>query len=296
MASLRAQDTISNRQARQRKLIAGTLSAAGYAGSLVMLNETWYKNYPKSSFHTFNDAKEWLQVDKVGHAWTAYNTSRAATALWKWAGFRNESYDKAVMIGSLSGFTYLTVIEVLDAHSANWGWSWPDMGANFVGTALFAGQEWLWRDQRIQFKFSAHRKQYPADLRARANNLYGGSLPERLLKDYNGQTYWLSANLRSFFPQSKIPSWISISLGYGAEGMFGGFENKAFDDNGNLIFDRPDIQRYRQWYLAPDIDLTKLKTNSRFVRTMLTVLNSIKVPAPALELSKGKLKLKALVF
>jgi hypothetical protein len=33
-----------------------------------------------------------------------------------------------------------------------------------------------------------------------------GSNLERTIKDYNGQTYWLSVNLHSFFKQSKIPN------------------------------------------------------------------------------------------
>ncbi len=289
---------LSSSQSQKRKILIGSISAAGYAGSIILLNEAWYKDYPKTSFHTFNDAKEWLQVDKVGHAWTAYNTSRATTAMWKWAGYNGNKKEKnkAVWLGSLSGFSYLTVIEFLDAHSSNWGWSWPDISANFLGTSLFAGQEFLWDEQRIQFKFSSHRKKYNGTLQTRANNLYGASLPERLLKDYNAQTYWFSFNLKSFLFKSNLPSWLSLSVGYGAEGLYGGFSNTTFDKDGNVIFDRRDIKRYRQWYLSPDIDLTKIKTKSKFLRTAFSTLNILKFPAPALEFSNNKLKFRALVF
>ena len=54
---------------------------------------------------------------------------------------------------------------------------------------------------------------------------------ERMLKDYNGQTYWLSANLKSFFQGSNIPAWLNVAVGYGADGMFGGFENKWIDED-----------------------------------------------------------------
>ena len=283
-------------QTKNRKLLVGSLSAAGYAGSLIVLNQAWYKDYPKSGFHTFNDAKEWLQVDKVGHAWTAYNTSRATTAMWQWAGFRGRQKNKAVWLGSLSAFSYLTVIEVLDAHSAKWGWSWPDIGANFFGTGLFAGQEFLWKEQKIQFKFSSHPVQYAPDLKTRARQLYGAGFAERLLKDYNGQTYWLSTGLHHLFPGSRLPRWLSLSVGYGAEGLLGGFSNTAYDESGNLIFSRPDIKRVRQWYLAPDIDLTRIRTRSRLLRTVFATFNSLKIPAPALELSNKKLKLRGIYF
>jgi hypothetical protein len=189
------------------------------------------------------------------------------------------------------------VIEVLDGFSAEWGWSWSDIGANVFGSGLFLSQELAWGEQRIQYKFSFHRKSYDEPmLNQRSNKLFGNSWYERMLKDYNGQTYWLSANLKSFFPKSKLPAWLNISVGYGADGMFGGFENLAKDKDGNITFDRRDIQRYRQWYLAPDIDFTKIKTNKKWLRTAFHFLNAFKFPAPALELSNGKLKAHAIYF
>jgi hypothetical protein len=83
---------------------------------------------------------------------------------------------------------------------------------------------------------------------------------------------------------------LNISIGYGADGMLGGYENIAYDKNGNISFNRQDIKRYRQWYLSPDVDLTKINTKSKLLRTVLAGLNAIKIPAPSLELSNGKLK------
>lgn len=278
---------------KTRQWLIGGFSLAGYGGSLIYLNEAWYKGYDRTGFHTFNDSREWLQMDKAGHAWTAYNASRATTAMWKWAGLPAE---KAVLMGSISGFGYLTVIELLDGYSTKWGWSWPDIAANFSGSSLFAIQEIYWGQQKIQYKYSAHRKAYSSDVNSRSNELFGKSLPERLLKDYNAQTLWLSFNLRSFIPKDELPSWLNIGIGYGAEGLFGGRKNEAYDKEGNLTFNRQDIKRYRQWYLSPDIDLTKIKSNKKGVRTLLAILNTIKVPAPSIEYSNGKLKGKLLSF
>jgi uncharacterized protein YfiM (DUF2279 family) len=278
---------------KKRQWLVGSASVALYGGSLLSLNQAWYDQYDRTSFHTFNDSKEWLQVDKVGHAWSAYNLSRASTAVWKWAGLKDK---KAVLVGSVSGFGYLTVIELLDARSSRWGWSWADMSANLFGSALFAGQDLAWKEQRIQFKFSAHKKTYDASLQNRVTELYGKSLPERLLKDYNSQTYWLSFSASSFLKKSNLPAWLNISIGYGADGLFGGFENKAMDKDGLVTFDRRDIKRYRQWYLAPDIDLTKIKTNSKFLKASFSVLNAFKIPAPAIQLANGNLRARAIVF
>jgi uncharacterized protein YfiM (DUF2279 family) len=272
---------------KNKGLIVGGASVLIYGSSLLALNQTWYKNYPKTSFHTFNDAGEWMQMDKVGHAWSVYNLSRLSTAAWKWTGL---SEKKSVLAGSISGFSYLTVVEILDAHSEKWGWSWADMAANITGSSLFAVQQLAWKEQRIQFKFSAHRKKYQPDLEMRADELFGQSLAERILKDYNGQTHWLSFNINSFIPKTNFPTWLNISIGYGAGGMFGGYENIAYDKNGNISFNRQDIKRYRQWYLSPDIDLSKINTKNKLLRTVLAGLNAIKIPAPSLELSNGKLK------
>jgi Predicted periplasmic lipoprotein (DUF2279) len=268
------------------------INVAGYGGSLIILNNTWYKNYPHSSFHTFNDSKEWLQVDKVGHAWTAYNTGRLSAAMWKWAGLPDK---KATLIGGLSGAGYLTVVELLDGLSSQWGWSWSDIGANIFGSGLFIGQQLGWKEQRIQYKFSFHKNNYhEPQLEQRADNLFGKTWYERMLKDYNAQSYWLSFNLKSFLPKANLPPWLNIAVGYGADGMFGGFENKWTDSMGD--HNRDDIRRSRQFYLAPDIDFTKIKTNKKWLRTAFQFLNAFKFPAPAMEISRGKLKVHAISF
>ena len=280
---------------KKRVVLVTAANAAFYTGSLIILNSAWYKGFPKSSFHVFDDSKEWLQVDKVGHSWTAYNMARGSFGMWKWTGL---PHDKAAIISGINGMTYLTVIEFLDAHSAEWGWSWSDFTANVLGSSLFTTQELLWKEQRIQFKFSFHGVDYKSSqLNARADDLYGKSWQERMLKDYNGQTYWMSANIHSFFPETNLPKWLNIAAGYGADGMFGGFENIAKDANGNITFSRTDIPRLRQFYISPDIDLTRIKTNKKWLKSTFNLLSLFKIPAPALMIdSKGKMKFHGIYF
>jgi len=170
-----------------RQWLVGGLTVAGYGGSFAFLSTAWYKDFPRRSFHTFNDNGEWLQVDKVGHTWTTYHTSRLTTNLWQWAGVADK---KAVIYGTGTSFLYMLSIEYLDGHSVEWGWSWGDVGANFVGAALFAGQELGWQEQKVGLKFSSHYKDYrERQLIDRANDLYGrgntaaflpGQAPQRL--------------------------------------------------------------------------------------------------------------------
>lgn len=269
---------------KKRQRIVGATHATIYGGWLLMLNATWYKDYPRSKFHTFDDWGEWQHMDKVGHGWTVYTSSRISYGLWRWAGVSNK---KAVLYSAPPALAYMLAVEYLDGRSAEWGWSWGDAGANAFGAAFFAAQQLAWDEQKVQFKFSSHPVTYPSDTKQRASELYGTGFLERTLKDYNGQSYWLSAGL----PRSwNLPKWLQVSVGYGAAGMLGGYENVAFDKNGVMTFNRPDIKRYRQWYLAPDIDLTKIKTKSKVLKTVFYTLNSLKFPAPTLELSNGRLK------
>lgn len=260
--------------------IAGT-EAVLYAGSLIALNELWYKHYARSPFHFFNDNGEWLQMDKAGHVTTAYYIGRIGIGFLKWGGLERK---KAIWYGGMLGSVYQTTIEVLDGHSREWGFSIGDFAANTAGSMLVVGQELLWDEQRIVLKFGFQKSRYA---RYRPNVL-GSNLAENLLKDYNGQTYWISVNPASFIKHNDwFPSWLNIAAGYGADGMTGGYSNPPVtDESGNsLTFDR-----YRQFYLSLDIDLTRIKTRSPFLKSVLMAVGFIKIPAPALEFSKYGVK------
>lgn len=281
-----AQDSVfSNVNSSRIKLVAGGHIVA-YGGSLVALSTMWYSKQPRSSFHFFDDNSEWLQVDKVGHFYTAYEVGRMSHALWEWAGLDNK---KAAWIGGMSGLAFQTIIEVLDAFSDEYGFSVGDYAANATGTALFISQQLGWKEQRFKLKFSSLPRSYAsADLKQRADDVYGPSFAEKLLKDYNHQTYWLSADIKALTGSQKWPAWLNIAIGYGADGMFGARTNIArYPD---YVFDRSDIPRRRQWYLSPDVNFSRIKTRKKGVRTLLFLLDALKFPAPALELSQGKIK------
>ncbi len=285
---------LSPAQKKRRTWLIGGANVVGYGGTMIGLYHSWYKNYPQSKFHTFNDWREWKQVDKVGHLYSAYIESYGSMKMWQWTGMDRK---KRIWIGGMSGAVYQTVIEVLDGFSTGWGWSWGDFSANMLGSGALVAQELAWDEQRIKLKFSFHKKNYnDPELNQRSDKLFGNSLAERMLKDYNGQTYWASANLKSFFKNSRLPDWLSVSVGYGAEGLFGGNENIGKDENGTIIFNRPDIKRYRQWFLAPDVDLTKIKTNKKGLKFLFTVLSAFKFPTPSLEYGNGRFRLHALHF
>lgn len=242
-----------------------------YAASTTALSILWYDSL--SGFRFFNDNPEWRQIDKVGHATVAFHQSRLSIDLLKWAGIDDK---KAVIIGGLGGFIMQTPIEILDGFSPSYGASWGDIVANTSGAGLVVAQELLWDDIYIQPKYSFHRTPYA---KVRPNTL-GSSWNEEMLKDYNGQTLWLSGNIYPLLnKESKFPKWINIAIGYGAYDMqYGSPEENQL--NGH--------KAYRQWYISPDFDLTKIPTKKKGIKALLYSLNVIKFPLPALQYdSKG---------
>lgn len=277
------ENPLSPQLIKKRVRLMTLANVAGYSLATYGFYNAWYKNQPTTSFHFFNDNAEWLQVDKAGHVYGAYIGSKGSMELWRWTGI---SRNKRIWLGGLSGFAFQTIIETFDGFGKDWGWSWGDVGANAFGSGLLMGQEFLWNEQRIDVKFSFHKRNYNEPmLNERADSLYGTSILSRMVKDYNGQTYWLSANIKSFFPKANVPSWLNVAVGYGAEGMFEGRKNIWKDRTGNTI-DRTDITRYRQWYIAPDINLTKIKTNNKLLKRVLFFFNAFKFPLPSIGFSK----------
>jgi hypothetical protein len=257
--------------------------AALGSGALIGLNQLWYSDYDQSKFHTIDDNNEWLQMDKLGHVLTSYHIGRLGADVLNWSGTNNKNQ---LIYGATLGLTFLTVVEVFDGFSEEWGFSWGDMASNFAGTGLYVGQELLWEEQRITFKYSFHQTKFAEKRPERL----GTNFLEQTIKDYNGQTYWLSANIHSFTKGGKMPKWLNIAFGYGADGMLTG------DEYSNTL-EFPDQERIRQYYLSLDVDLGRIETNSRLLKSLFNVINFIKIPAPTFEInSNGKMKFHYLYF
>ncbi len=249
-------------------------TAAGlYPVSMYWLYTQWYQHYPQSSFHFFNDEGEWLQMDKGGHILDSYTVGKVGFRAMQWAGMENR---KAIWYGAGIGFVFQTTVEVFDGFSSQWGFSVTDVAANTIGSAILIGQQLVWNEQRFQLKYSFHQSDYS---KYRPNEL-GSNLPENILKDYNGLTYWLTVNPYSFMKHSsKFPRWLSVAFGYGAEGMTGAFSNPVSVDGKSI----PQFDRYRQYYLSLDFDLSRIRTKSKFLSGLFKVINFIRLPAPAIE-------------
>ncbi len=262
-----SKDTVQSSKHPQR--FRGLLIGAGvtYGASLVALDRLWYKDFPREGFRFFNDNAEWKQVDKVGHAYSTFHLSKTGSIALRWAGL---SQRKADLWGSVMGMGVMVPIEIFDGFSAEYGASVGDLVANTGGAALFLGQQLLWREIRIHPKFSFRQSSY-AELRP---NTLGNNFSEALLKDYNGQTYWLSFDLYRFLGKDNLfPKWLNLAVGYGAEGMV-----YANDD----VNAARGFSAQRQYYLSIDFDFSHLKYRSNFLKGLLYFINLVHLPAPAL--------------
>lgn len=281
-------------------------STTTYVGTVLLLDKVWYAQYDRSAFHLFDDRAEWLDMDKGGHVLTAYTETKWIYSAMRWTGM---SRRKAAWAGMATGTMLQATLEVLDGFSTEWGFSWADMGANTAGCALFGIQQAVWDEQRLVLKVSNTPRSYStapivstdgsktSSLQARTNDLYGTNYAQTFFKDYNALTWWLSINPKSFNKKSRFPSWLNIAVGYGADNMFGGYANDWPTKKPEFSASKTDFPRYRQFYLSLDIDLSKIKTKSKFINTIAKTINFIKIPAPTLEFNTlGKIKFHPLFF
>jgi uncharacterized protein YfiM (DUF2279 family) len=278
-----AQDSLQN---RDRTLISIGLGA-GTAVTHIGLYQLWYKDYPSQGFAWINDNRGWLQMDKIGHGFSAFSISHVTTSIYRSTGLNKE---RSALYGTIWALGFQTPIELFDGLSAGWGASSGDLMANTSGALLSGMQHYFLDDAPVLLRWRYGSSPYPA---MRPGTL-GGNPRERWLKDYNGQSYWLSYHVRKR-DDSRWPAWLGIAAGYSANGMLGSMENRWTDVAGQ-VQDYTHVQRYRQWFIAPDIRLSRIRTRSSVLRTLFLALDIYRLPLPAVEFSQGRMHLRPILF
>lgn len=257
------------------------ISASGtYVGVFFALDKAWYKN-GNGNFHFFNDNNNWQGVDKVGHAFSAFHLSRFSYALLKNSGMKE---NRAAILGGVLGAFSMMPIEYFDGFSKDYGASWGDMLANISGGILFSAQQKIWQEQRFYLKYSYHQ----SNLAVLRPQIFGETLQENILKDYNGQTLWLSCHANSFLKKkSKLLNVVQISLGYGGRNMLYANPNESLLNG---------FTHEKTFYLSLDVAWDKIRTKHKFFKTVLNTLHLVKIPFPTLGFSQGKFHFYPLYF
>jgi VanZ family protein len=237
-----------------------------YVLSLLGLNLLWYKHDSFTDFHWFDDLEEWQQMDKWGHFFATFHFSNLAYFVLSFSLFSKIQQNKQahILLSGFIGFLLISSIEILDGFSKAYGASVYDLLANFAGFLLFCLQRWLFHRLIVRPKFSFYFTQFAAQ----RPQIFGDNWLTQLLKDYNGQTYWLS------FPICFFPKWLHLAVGYSATEMLFGrvFQNNAVN-----------FSPYRRFFISLDIDLLALKTRYKWLNYLAIPANLLRLPLPTLE-------------
>ena len=265
---------------RTRLRVLGFTILGLYAISVTGLYFFWYKRSKLSAFHWFDDKGEWNQMDKSGHVFGGYFQTVWGYELLRYCGLSN---NQSALIGAVLGMSIQSSIEGMDGFSSKYGASRSDLGANLTGALIAASQYWMWEEQRIMLKYGYDgNHSYPqGELAERASDLFGDGPLDKGLKDYNNMTLWASINPSKFYP-GIYPKWLCYSVGYSAENLYGGFENKWIDKQGNK-HDRTDLPRMRVLNFSLDADLPQLSSGDKKELAVLKMLNIFKVPFPRIQ-------------
>lgn len=268
------------------RLIAVAAATTGiYISGMSYLEYIWYEDHLRVPFHFYDDLKAYNQMDKFGHAYVSYLESYIGYKSFLWTGIPKS---KAIWYGGLMGFFMQLPIEIWDGMYEGWGFSWGDIAANALGSALVIGQELAFHEQILKYKFSFS----PSPYAPLAHGYLGNGFDE-LIYDYNGHTYWFSLGLNSIFTNAGIPEWLNIAVGYGIGGVIGPYNNRKSYKSKAI----PDIERYRKYLISLDIDFTKIPTKNKALRSVFNSMFMIKIPFPAIEFNtKGQYKAHLLYY
>lgn len=234
----------------------------GWLGMHVYYSQTWWKN----RVHYFKFAEDPFygrDVDKLSHVYTANLITVGSASLFEWTGL-NPALSLA--LGSTTAIAYETYIEINDGLSPDWGFDWGDMAGNLIGSLYPVAQRYVPALRTINFKWSFK----PSWLQKKLRNY-----PD-LLDDYTSMKFWITFNPYDLMPK-KWQKYYPSFLGYGVGVTI---QNASHITGATNAF--------REWYVAFDIDVTKLPGNTDFLKKLKAILNFYHIPTPGIKLSPGK--------
>ena len=254
---------------RKKNIILNSTALGTTTLAYFGLYNLWYKNYPQTSFHFFNDIEEWNYMDKAGHIYSSYQLARKSHLFLK-----KKNIENPIEKSCFYSLFFMLGIEVLDGFSREWGFSNYDLLSNFIGTGIFYFQEKKFKRQFLKLKFSSHLSPYAIHRRS----LLGKNISQRIFKDYNGQTYWVTFDFNNKIQDKiKVFKYLNFSLGYSIDGFVGARNNNILN-----CADCNEIKRQSQLLFSIDLDLFEIKTKNRMVQLLLNSFSVIKFPAPTI--------------
>ena len=258
---------------RQRLYLVSGFTGLAMTGIYIAHIKPWWSG-EKQGFRVKFDwvNNYWLEVDKFGHFYANIQATRATASLFRYAGVDRR---KSLWIGATNSLLLYTAFELTDAGFADWGFSVPDYVANVLGAGYPLLQEYWPVLGHFQFKISYFPSRYYQNERyATTPGFFDYMAYEYPVGDYDGMTFWLSADADWMLPaplKPYWPDWLNLALGYGARDL----------PQGNMEL------KYRTWYLGLDYNLEKLPGDTPFLKSLKSVLNAIHFPAPAIRIGEN---------
>ncbi|GAB3712912.1 hypothetical protein GCM10027592_51760 [Spirosoma flavus] len=251
---------------RQKRLWAvGATSLLTLGSTYVYLERTWW-NGKGVQFH-FDEGRDLTYasgLDKVAHLAGGTFVAEAYYNAFRWAGV---SPRKAEWLAFGSATFVELGIELKDAYSPTYGFSWRDVAFGTVGGFWPMAQHRSGFLRDAQWKVS-YWQQTPKYFKAR-----GIPIQRFSIDDYINQTYWFSVSPRHLIGKKTFPDWIQLSVGMGLEA-----ETWSLNNDG--------LGGRHEWYVAPDINVVKLlKPRSTTAKVILGLLKYIKIPMPTLQVA-----------
>ncbi|MBI5022298.1 MAG: DUF2279 domain-containing protein [Ignavibacteriales bacterium] len=256
-------DTTERVNSTRLALVGGTFLTTMAVIHIYQQNGWWKGN--RAPFHFREDLVYGLWLDKIGHFYGGAILGYTMSKSLEWA---NVPEEKAVWIGSGGGLLFQSYVEIEDGFS-KWGFDRVDWAFDLGGAALPVLKYYYPSLKNFDLKFSYH----PSALLGNPGGIGFRGQKHLMVDDYEGQTFWLSFKVHNLIPESVEmywPSFLCLSIGYGARGI-------------------ADPNPRRVYYIAPDIDMTKIiPDNTKFLKALGEALNFIHLPMPAVQFSSNK--------
>jgi hypothetical protein len=241
-------------------LVGGTMIAGMTTIHIYQQNGWWKDN--RSPFHFQEDLTYGLWVDKIGHFYGAALFTFTSSRLLEWA---NVPANHAVLYGAGMALLFQTYIEIEDGFST-WGFDRVDFAFDIGGAA------WPVLQDRVSFlkNFDLKLSYRPSPLLDQPGGSGFRGQKHLMIDDYEGQTFFLSANVNNLLPVAAKPYWpefLCLAVGFGAR---------------DIVKPEP----YPVLFLSLDYDMRRIiPQTSSFLRTLSAALNFVHFPAPTVRIS-----------
>lgn len=237
----------------------------------------WYKPAPEFDDGWLDDWHTYVQQDKLGHVFVAWQLARVFGAYGRWSGLSDK---QAGLFGGAVSAIFQTQIEIFDGFDPAYGASRTDVAANIVG-GVIGGLKVAYPDKLDWFesRYSYHPSPYyDKSVSGNAVLRYAGNA----IKDYNGISYWLVVKPERLLPAARNahwPDWLGVSLGYSGTGLAHPISGLSEPQNAGL-----PSEHHRQFFLSLDLDLIERIPVPGYLKGVQTFFSFVRIPAPALEL------------